>query len=182
MNNLKIESEDTILLIIDIQDKLVKPMKYGDKVIENTKTLISAAEEFKIPIIYTEQYPKGLGNTVSGLKDMLKNAKRFEKTHFTAYIDEVKESIKDSGRNKVLIAGMETHICVFQTVRDLIDDGYEVFVVMDSVCSRAKENYLNGLDLINSMGAIVTNTETVIFDLLKSAGTPEFKVLSKLIK
>ena len=77
---------------------------------------------------------------------------------------------------------METHICVFQTARDLLNDGYQVFVVSDGVCSRSKENYLNGLSLMENMGAVITNTETVIFDLLKKAGTKEFKALSKLIK
>ncbi len=77
---------------------------------------------------------------------------------------------------------METHICVFQTARDLLSDGYDVFIVGDGVCSREKENYLNGLSLMTDMGAVITNTETVIFDLLKKAGTPEFKILSKLIK
>lgn len=182
MDKFTINNEEAVLLIIDIQDKLVKPMKYGDQVIENTNILISAAEEFNMPIIYTEQYPRGLGNTVSKLEERLKNANRFEKTYFTAYIEEVKEVLKASGRKKVIIAGMETHICVFQTARALINDGYGVFIVKDSVCSRTKDNYLNGLSMMESMGAVVTNTETVIFDLLKRAGTPEFKVLSKLIK
>jgi len=182
MDKFIINNEEAVLLIIDIQDKLVKPMKYADKVIENTNIIISAAEEFNMPIIYTEQYPKGLGNTVIELEERLKNANKFEKTHFTAYIEGVKEILKEADRKKIIIAGMETHICVFQTARDLINDGYEVFVVKDSVCSRTKENYLNGLSMIESMGAVVTNTETVIFDLLKKAGTPEFKVLSKLIK
>lgn len=182
MDKFTINNEEVVLLIIDIQDKLVKPMKYGDQVIENTNILISAAEEFNMPIIYTEQYPKGLGNTVTELEERLKNAKRFEKTLFTAYIEEVKETLKEIGRKKIIISGMETHICVYQTARDLINDGYDVFVVKDSVSSRTKDNYLNGLSMMESMGAVVTNTETVIFDLLKKAGTPEFKVLSKLIK
>ena len=77
---------------------------------------------------------------------------------------------------------METHICVFQTVRDLLSEGYEVFLASDAICSRTKENSKSGLELMANMGAVVTNTETIIFDLLKEAGTPEFKVLSKLIK
>ena len=93
MDTFTINNEEAVLLIIDIQDKLVKPMKYGDQVIENTNILISAAEEFNMPIIYTEQYPRGLGNTVRELEERLKNANRFEKTHFTAYIEEVKEKV-----------------------------------------------------------------------------------------
>ena len=77
---------------------------------------------------------------------------------------------------------METHVCVYQTTRELIDAGYTVYIVKDAVASRTKENFLNGLDLMKSMGAIITNTETVVFDLLKVSGTPEFKTMSKLIK
>lgn len=182
MNKYILDREDTVLLIIDIQDRLVKPMKYGEKVIEKTKMLISAAEELNMPIIYTEQYPKGLGNTVSELEEVLKNGERFEKVEFSAYTEEVKKYIQSTGRKKVIISGMETHVCVFQTARDLLSDGYDVFIVEDGVCSRAKENYVNGLSLMANMGAVITNTETVIFDLLKKAGTKEFKVLSKLIK
>lgn len=77
---------------------------------------------------------------------------------------------------------METHVCVYQTVRDLLDNGYEVFIAEDAVCSRTKENYLNGLSIMDKMGAVIVNTETVLFDLLKEAGTPVFRELSKLIK
>lgn len=182
MNKYILDREDTVLLIIDIQDRLVKPMKYAEKVIEKTKILISAAEELNMPIIYTEQYPKGLGNTVPELEEVLKNGERFEKVEFSAYTEEVKKYIQSTGRKKVIISGMETHVCVFQTARDLLSDGYDVFIVGDGVCSREKENYLNGLSLMTDMGAVITNTETVIFDLLKKAGTPEFKILSKLIK
>jgi nicotinamidase-related amidase len=182
MDKFVLNSEDASLLIIDIQGKLVKPMKYGEQVIKNTNILLSAAEEMNMPVIVTEQYPKGLGNTVPELDKRLENARKFEKVEFTAYIDEVKKVLQDTGRKKVIISGMETHICVFQTARDLLNDGYQVFVVSDGVCSRSKENYLNGLSLMENMGALITNTETVIFDLLKKAGTKEFKALSKLIK
>ena len=85
-------------------------------------------------------------------------------------------------KKKVVITGMETHVCVFQTVRDLISDGYQVFLVKDALASRTKSNFLNGLDLMKSMGAVITNTETAVFDLLKASGTPEFKLMSKMIK
>nr|NLJ02104.1 isochorismatase family protein [Bacillota bacterium] len=106
----------------------------------------------------------------------------FAKNSFTAYTDEVKTALKELGRKKVLVVGMETHVCVFQTVRDLISDDYQVFVVKDAVASRTKVNFLNGLDLMQALGAVITNTETAVFDLLKVSGTPEFKVMSKLIK
>ena len=182
MKKFTLNKQNTILMVIDIQDRLVPAMKVADKVIENTNILVSAAKEFNMPIITTEQYPKGLGNTVPELKDVINSNYLFEKNSFTAYTEEVKLALGQLGRKKVIITGMETHICVFQTARDLLAHGYDVFIASDAVCSRTKENFLNGLDLIKDMGAVITNTETIIFDLLKKAGTPEFKVLSKLIK
>jgi len=182
LNKFILDREDTVLMIIDIQDKLVPVMKYRDQVINNNKILVSAAKEMGFPHLVTEQYPKGLGKTVPEILDLIDEEIVFEKNSFTAYIDEVKDTLKSLGKKKVLITGMETHICVFQTVRDLINDGYQVFLVKDAVASRTKSNYLNGLDLMQSLGTVITNTETVVFDLLKVSGTPEFKLMSKLIK
>jgi len=169
-------------MVIDIQERLVPAMNVADKVINNTNTLITSAKEFDMPVITTEQYPKGLGPTVADLRDNIDPNYVFHKNSFTAYTDEVKEALTKLGASKIIITGMETHICVFQTIRDLISDGYQVFIAEDAVCSRSKENYKNGLRLAENMGALVTNTETILFDLLKKAATPEFKKLSPLIK
>lgn len=178
-----LNKDSTILLIIDIQEKLSSVMKYNEQVIDNTQILITASKELDIPTIITEQYPKGIGPTVSEIKDNIKDdVKIFEKTSFTAYINEVKSALEATGRKKVIITGMETHVCVLQTARDLIQNGYHVFIAKDAVCSRTKENFLNSLEQMKEFGAVITNTETIVFDLLKKAGTPEFKVLSKLIK
>lgn len=178
-----LNKEDSLLFIIDIQDRLVPVMEHGKKVIKNNVILIETSKELKMPIIITEQYPRGLGSTVLEIGEKIdNNTKIFEKLSFTAYIDEVKQELEKSGRNKVIITGMETHVCVFQTVRDLLDNGYEVFIVRDGVSSRKKDNFLNALELMKTMGAVIMDTETIIFDLLKTAGTPEFKALSNLIK
>lgn len=182
MDKYILTQEEAILLVIDIQDRLVPAMKYGEQVIRNTNTIISFAKNLGVPIIVTEQYPKGLGKTVSDLSINLEEALTYEKVTFSGCTSEVTLALKGLERKKVIITGMETHVCVFQTVRDLLASGYQVFVVGDAVCSRTKENYLNGLSLMSSMGAVVTNTETVFFDLIKEAGTPLFKELSKLIK
>ncbi|MDP4161146.1 MAG: isochorismatase family protein, partial [Bacillota bacterium] len=120
--------------------------------------------------------------TISDMRNNLEDSLTFEKVTFSGCINEVSTALKGLGRKKIIITGMETHVCVFQTVRDLLTQGYQVFVVGDAVCSRTKGNYLNGLSLMSSMGAVVTNTETVFFDLMKQAGTPLFRELSKLIK
>ena len=182
MEQFILNKEQTVLMVIDIQERLAPAMTVANQVIANTSTLIAAAKALNMPVITTEQYPKGLGNTVSSLKDLIDSNYLFEKISFTAYTKEVKETLQRLNKNKIIITGMETHICVFQTVRDLLSEGYEVFLASDAICSRTKENSKSGLELMANMGAVVTNTETIIFDLLKEAGTPEFKVLSKLIK
>ena len=171
LNQFALTKEEAVLMVIDIQERLVPVMEKKEQVIGNTNILISISNELNIPILVTEQYPKGLGRTVEALK-----------TSFTACTEALVSDLEKLGRKKIIITGMETHVCVFQTVRDLIKRGYHVFVVQDGVCSRTEENYKNGLDLMDRMGAMVTNTETVFFDLMKAAGTPEFKKLSKLIK
>ena len=182
MDRFNLNREDAVLFVIDIQERLVPVMKYKDQVIHNTRILLQGAKEMNIPVVVTEQYPKGLGKTVNEISEFLEEERVFPKNSFTAYIDEVKEVLEVTDRKKIIIVGMETHVCVYQTTRELIDAGYTVYIVKDAVASRTKENFLNGLDLMKSMGAIITNTETVVFDLLKVSGTPEFKTMSKLIK
>lgn len=177
-----LNKEEAVLMIIDIQERLIPVMKDREHVIKNTSNLISIANRLNIPLIVTEQYPKGLGNTVNEINSNLKGNPIIEKISFTGFTEEVRDALIKTERNKIIITGMETHVCVFQTVRDLLSHGYHVFLVADAVCSRTRENYLNGLSLMSEMGAVVTNTETVFFDLMKKAGTPEFKTLSKLIK
>lgn len=182
MKKYNLNHEDAVLMVIDIQEKLVPTMKYGHDVIKNTNILIETAETFAMPIIVTEQYTKGLGKTVEKVHLIEEKVKVFEKMSFCGVTPEVEEYLKSTNRKRVIITGMETHICVYQTVRDLLEKGYYVFVARDGVCSRTKVNYLSGLALLTEMGAVVSNTETLMFDLLKMSGTLEFKKLSKLIK
>ena len=182
MDKYTLNRDETLLLVVDIQDRLARVMNDKDQVIHHSRILIHAAAEMDFPVLVTEQYPKGLGLTVPELLDCVDEDRLFTKNSFTAYTDQVKEALGRLGRKKILIAGMETHVCVFQTARDLLGDGYQVFLVGDAVTARTRINHMNGLDLIRSMGAVITNTETAVFDLLKVAGTPEFKVMSALIK
>lgn len=182
MSNFTLFKEDSLLLIIDVQEKLIGAMEDGKQISEKTNILIESAKEMNIPIFFTEQYPRGLGETVSSVKNNLSNALKFEKTSFSACSPKFNGILKETQRKKIIITGTETHVCVLQTARDLLSLGYEVFIASDAVTSRTRENYKNGLNLMKSMGAVITNTETILFDLLKEAGTPEFKVISKLIK
>ena len=182
MDKFILTQEESVLMVIDIQERLVPAMSHAQKVIRNTNTLISVAIKLGIPIIVTEQYPKGLGKTVPEVNYNINGVPVYEKITFSGCTDEVITTLRQLGKRKIIITGMETHVCVFQTVRDLLAHGYQVFVVGNAVCSRTKENYLNGLSQMSAMGAVVTNTETVFFDLMKMAGTHSFRELSKLIK
>lgn len=176
-----LDKKDTVLLIIDIQERLAPAMKYNEEVVKATNILIEAANIMEIPIILTEQYPRGLGKTVEELQG-LDNAKIFEKTKFTAYIDEVKEELEKLGRKKIVVVGMETHVCVYQTCRDLVANEYEVFLPIEGVSSRTKMHTKNGISLIENIGGLVTNVETILFDLLKDSKSEGFKEISALIK
>ncbi len=182
MDKFILTKEDTVLMIIDIQERLSAAMEYGENVIDNTDILITISKDLGIPILTTEQYPKGLGDTVEKLNSNLDKDSVYEKIVFSGYIEQIVSDLERLERKKVVIVGMEAHVCVFQTVRDLLADGYQVFVVADAICSRTKQNYKIALDLMDAMGAVITSTETVCFDLLKEAGTPLLKKISKLIK
>ncbi len=177
-----LSSEETLFFTIDFQEKLMPAMGNKEDLLKNAVILIQIAKALKCPIIVTEQYPKGLGKTQTEILELIEAKEVIEKNTFSACTEEVHGLLKDCGRQKIIVSGIETHICVFQTVRDLIQWGYEVYVVEDAVSSRKAENKANALALMRDMGAVVMNTETLLFDLLKSSLHPEFKNLSKLIK
>ncbi|MDO5707529.1 MAG: isochorismatase family protein [Andreesenia angusta] len=178
-----LDREEVLLLIIDIQGRLLPAMKHREDVVKNTNILINSANILEIPMIVTEQYPEGLGNTVEEIKENFNyNTIVLEKMNFSAYCDDIKEAIINKQKKKIIISGIESHICVFQTARDLLRDGYEVYIALDAISSRSEVNYNNSLDLFKDMGAIVMNTEAILFNILQTAGTEEFKKISKIIK
>jgi len=178
-----LDKEDTVLLIVDIQEKLAAVMTEKDKVVRNNLHLIELAKMIGMPVMVTEQYPRGLGPTVAEIRDALPFYRPIEKMTFDCcgqppFLEELKEHNK---RN-VVLTGMETHICVLQTCIGLLKGGINVHVVKDAVCSRTKENWKTGVEFMREAGAVVTSTETVLFQLLKVAGTEEFKKISQRIK
>lgn len=182
MKVFELDIDRALLMVIDIQERLVPAMGRGQEVIRQTAVLLETADHLGIPAVFTEQYRKGLGETTRDLGNWQAKAETFEKTTFSACTEAVMAALNTKGRRQIVITGMETHVCVFQTVRGLLKAGYEVFVVEDAVCSRTEANYLNGLALMQEMGAVITNTETVFFDLLKEANTDQFRELRRLIK
>ncbi len=177
-----INSKNSILLIIDVQEKLVN-MLTDKSVSENAVKIAIAAGILNIPAIITEQYPKGLGNTIKEIKLSLPDAKYTEKTYFSALNEEgFKDIIQIEHKKQVILYGIETHICVLQTAFDLLNTGYEVFVVKNACGSRTEENKEMALQRLRHTGVQVVTTEMVLFELLKSSKHPNFKEVQALIK
>jgi nicotinamidase-related amidase len=187
------------LLLIDIQERLLAAMsdEVASKLLRNTKLLIVAAGRLGVPIVVSQQYPKGLGQTVPELRDTLAQVEdshgatvyRFDKTEFSCAANDafcaLPPAMKQGPlmqREQWLVCGMETHVCVYQTVRDLVGPACAVHVVADAVASRTKSNWRIGIELCRESGARITSAETVVFDLLAKAASDEFKELSRLIK
>ncbi|MBF0457565.1 MAG: hydrolase [Nitrospirae bacterium] len=174
---------DSVILIVDIQERLAAVMPDKDKLISNTLHVIELAKLLKIPIVLTEQYPKGLGRTIVEIRDALPEYNPFEKISFSACVEEgFIGKLAELGKNKIILCGLETHICVLQTCLDLIGADYQVHVISDCTSSRTQDNKDVGLRQMRQAGGVVTSTETVIFQLLAKAGTDEFKIMSNRIK
>ena len=183
MDKFFLHRKGTVFAIIDIQEKLAAVMKARDEVIMNCLYLIELAKMFTIPIEVTEQYPKGLGQTVEEIRNALPVYQPIEKIAFNCCeVSNFMERIKSLNRTTIILTGMEAHICVLQTCLGLLKEGFDVHVVKDAVCSRRNENWKMGLEFMRDAGAVITSTEIVLFQLLGYAGTEEFKVISKRIK
>jgi nicotinamidase-related amidase len=176
------------LLVIDIQERLLPAMPEASvaDVLRNTGILIAAADRLGLPIVVSQQYPRGLGATASPIEDALAPVSlvhRFDKLAFSvAAAPEFVALAPTLGRDQWIVCGMETHVCVYQTARDLVARGWAVHACADAVCSRTAMNRELGLGLMERAGAILTSTETCVFDLLGRAGSDEFRALSKVIK
>ncbi len=184
-NRFFLNKEDALLVVIDVQDKLVAAMdqKELEQLLKNSEILLETATELEIPILITEQYKKGLGDTLQNLKDKAIGASYYEKLEFSCCGNQdFVSKIKNSARKQIIITGMETHVCVLQTVIELLDEGYSVHIVNDALLSRSSKNKETAISAMVSAGAVPTSTESVLFQLLKVAGTDSFKKLSKLVK
>ena len=175
--------DDTALVIIDVQGKLAKIMHQSKEVIKNIETLIQGAKLLDIPVLWVEQYPKGLGPTTPEVKQHLSDEESIEKVVFSAYQSETfQEQLKQINRKNLLITGIEAHICVYQTVQDLLTTGHYVEVVTDCVSSRTLADKNVGIEKMKLMGASITSVEMALFELLHTAKNPQFKAISNLIK
>jgi nicotinamidase-related amidase len=179
----QLEREETALLVVDIQERLAVAMAEREKVVANAGHLIAAAKLLNVPVVHTEQYPRGLGPTVPELRAVLEPAAPVEKLTFDCCGEPAfAPALEATGRSTVVVCGMETHICVLQTVLGLLAQGMIVHVAADAVCSRNAENWRTALEFMRDAGAVITCTETVMFQLLVRAGTPEFKAIQARIR
>jgi len=173
------------LLIVDVQEKLVKsiPEKIINSVIKNINAIHEMALLLHIPILITEQYPKGLGNTdIRITKNLTPPYPVIEKTSFSCcQAPEFCNNIQND-KEQMIIVGMESHICILQTAMQLLSEGKNVFVIQDAVCSRTKSNHQNALARLSKANAVISNTESLLFEWLEDASHPHFKTASKLIR
>ena len=178
-----LEPENSLLLLIDVQEKLVNALD-KNVIVKRVFNLVKSARLLEIPVVVTEQYPKGLGNTVVDLSaEFPEGTAVFEKTSFNALDEEgVLEKIKSYNKKQIVICGIETHICVHQTAAALLREGFEVYVVKDACASRSKYEFKQGIEIMAANGVKVSCVEIVLFEWLKTAKNPKFKEIQALIK
>ncbi|PID27505.1 MAG: hydrolase [Candidatus Cloacimonadota bacterium] len=178
---MKTKTENMMFVMIDIQEKLLHLIAENQEVIKNANILNKASEIFGIPLLVTEQYKKGLGETVSEIK-IGKDAIYAEKTSFSIFDEKISELLKKSGKKVLVMYGIEAHICVLQSVLDALAEDYEVYLVTDAVSSRKLYNKEAALDRMLDYGAELVTTEMLLFEILGDSSHPSFREISKLIK
>ena len=180
---MRILAGDTAAVVVDIQEKFTDIIYKFDKILAGTKVLMAGLNILEVPMIVTEQYPSGLGITIPEIQELLVEYKPIEKLAFSCCgSEEFCSALEASGRKNVIVFGIETHVCVLQTVIDLIETGYQPVVVEDCVSSRKKSDRKTALKRMRQEGAILTSYESILFELSRTAGTDKFKQISKLVK
>ncbi len=179
-----LKADESLLLLIDIQEKLVRACAHKETIVKKASIIGEAARILSIPTVVTEQYPQGLGATSDQLKEVLGGDTVYiEKTNFSALKEEgFKEKLALYGRKQIILGGIEAHICVYQTCAELLAQGYEVYIAKEITSSRNEYEYETGLELMKSDGAKLTCVETVLFEWLGGSKHPNFKEVQKLIK
>jgi len=178
-----LERQDTILLLVDIQERLLTVMNDADAVVENCTRMAMGFSALQLPILVTQQYTRGLGSSDPRIVKAVQNDSFVEKIHFDCCLEEDFLTILESKNKKtVVLCGLETHVCILQTCLGLLDRGYSVHVVADAVSSRNPLHRDVALNMMRDAGAVITITETVLFQLLGKASGQEFKTISSLVK
>ncbi len=178
-----LDRERTALLIIDIQSRIAGVMQQPEMVEANTIKLIKGAKILGLPIYFTEQYPQGLGETIDSIKEELQGSNAILKDSFSCYgAGDLFNELKRKGLDQIIVTGIETHVCVQQTVLDLLANGFQVNLMADAVSSRKAIDYETAIARMRANGAEVSTSESVLFELLNVCGTQEFKDILKIVK
>lgn len=178
-----LQKENAVLVVIDVQGKLATLMHKHKRLFENVTRMIDGAKALNIPIIWTEQIPDKLGATVEVVKEHLEGVELLTKNTFSCCGgDGFNEKLDQLGKSQILVCGIETHVCVYQTCQDLLANGKEVHLVTDAVSSRFKQNYYLGMERIKDLGGIMTSVEMSLFEMLKVAEGDRFKKVIKIVK
>lgn len=180
---MRILQEDTIGLIVDIQERLHPKIFQFETLERNTQTLIKGLKYLDVPLLVTQQYTKALGETIQPVREVLGDFQYHEKISFSCCdTQDFADELKASGKKNVVIAGEETHVCVLQTSLDLLDMGYQPVVVEDCVSSRKESDKRIAIKRMRQSGVIISSYESILFELTRFAGTDTFKTISKLVK
>jgi len=180
---MRILKDNCVGLIIDMQDRLLPHIHENELLLRNTEILVKGLQALEVPILVTEQYTKGLGFTVDPIKQLFPSIQSFEKIAFSCCDDEqFAKKLVSLTQKCIIIAGIETHVCVLQTAMDLLDNGFTPIVVEDCVSSRKPNDKLMAIKRIDKMGGVITTYESILFELTRFAGNETFKAVSKLVK
>lgn len=178
-----LERAQTTLLLVDVQERLAPAMHNAEGLLERTRSLLKIAGVLNLPVVITEQYPRGLGHTLTSLRDLVPEAPVFAKTAFGAMTDEaVAHHFHQIPGRQLVIAGIEAHVCVLQTAIQALEAGFQVHIVGDAVSSRRAEDCRLALQRMQQAGAVITAVESVGFECLRVAGTEDFKAVSRIIR
>lgn len=180
---MRIKKENTVGLVIDIQERLFPVMFHKEELLKNCRILIQGLKILEVPLLVTRQYSKGLGETIDEVRSLLTGSEPIEKNEFSCYDNPVfTGKLKISGADNIVICGIEAHVCVLQTAVDLKEAGWNPIVVMDCVSSRSEESITLAMERFRQEGILMASVESILFELTRRAGTEEFKCVSRLVK
>lgn len=180
---MRLERNHTVLLVIDLQERLLPHINGHEGVMKHIGILLEGMKVLQVPVLLTEQYRKGLGETVQGVREHLETYAPMEKMTFSCCDDNAFSlALETQAKKNVVICGIETHVCVLQTTIDLLEKGYQPVVIEDCTSSRKPGDKAIAIERMRQEGAIISSYESVLFELARISGTPEFKAISKLVK
>jgi len=180
---MRILKEKSVAVIVDVQERLFPHMHGKEDLEKSIVTLIRGLRVLGVPILVTQQYTKGLGPTITAVQEALGQYNPIEKLAFSCMDEQVFiDALEESGRNTVILAGIETHVCMLQTTLDMVQNGYRPVIVEDCVSSRKAGDKNTAVYRMREEGAVITSCESLLFELLRYAGTDTFRAISKLVR